>query len=225
MINISYLYSVETNAMLELTLKNTEHGALPGNGYGGFCIATIQPPSLGSVIMEIWKDIEGYEGWYQISNYGNIKSVDRIIEYKNGAIRSLKGKILKTTTGTPGYYITDIHKKGNVNRVSIHRLIGIAFIPNPHAKPCINHKDGNKINNHVDNLEWVTYRENLTHAYSMGLSNVCPGENHQNAKLNPLQVRVIRKCDDLCRLELAEIFNVSDTNISKIKSRKTWNHI
>jgi len=124
-INISYLYSVETNAMLELTLKNTEHGALPGNGYGGFCIATIQPPSLGSVIMEIWKDIEGYEGYYQASNYGNIKSIDRVIVCKNGAIKLLKGKILKTTIGTPGYYITDIHKKGNVNRVSIHRLIGI----------------------------------------------------------------------------------------------------
>lgn len=103
---------------------------------------------------EIWKDIEGFNGYYQISNYGRVKNA------KRNTIR----KAYDNNAGK-GYYYVDLYKKNiRVKRDSIHRLVAKAFIPNPKNKPMINHKDGNTKNNHVSNLEWVTALENVTHA-------------------------------------------------------------
>ena len=123
--------------------------------------------------MEIWKEIKGYEGYYLISNMGRVKSQSRKI-YNDG----IKGenkfyiseeKIINGRIDPKGYLRVALCKDNKQKDYSIHRLVAIAFIPNPNNKPCVNHKDGNKQNNNVENLEWCTYSENLKHAYKMGL--------------------------------------------------------
>ena len=97
--------------------------------------------------MQIWKDIEGYKGHYQISNYGNVRSL------KKDAFL-MKGGYLK------GYKIINLWKNGTGKMFRVHRLVAAAFIPNPDNKPCVDHIDGDRTNNHADNLRWVTYLEN-----------------------------------------------------------------
>ena len=101
---------------------------------------------------EIWKDIIGYEGYYQISNYGNVRSLDRI-DCNN---RFRKGKECKKILTEDGYYKVSLSKNGKDKRYFIHRLVAIHFLDKVEGCDCVNHKDENKINNMVDNLEWCT---------------------------------------------------------------------
>lgn len=114
---------------------------------------------------EIWKDIFEYEGKYQISNYGKVKSVGHIINYKNGRTHKWSEHFLTIGTSKKGYKTVALWKNNKEKRLYVHRLVAEAFIPNPGSKPQINHKDGNKANNHVDNLEWCTPQENGLHRY------------------------------------------------------------
>ena len=107
---------------------------------------------------EIWKDIQGYEGIYQVSNLGNVKSLDRLST--NG--RRLKGKLL-AKTASKGYVKVTLTNKNMSDNRDIHRLVAEAFIPNPDNKPQVNHIDEDKTNNTVDNLEWCTAKENINH--------------------------------------------------------------
>jgi hypothetical protein len=109
---------------------------------------------------EIWKDIEGYEGYYSISNYGNVKSLERIIKSKNGVIRKRKEMLLKPNIDKDGYYTITLTKNSNPKTFKIHRLVGTAFIDNPNNFPMINHKDENKQNNYFENLEWCDSKYN-----------------------------------------------------------------
>ena len=113
--------------------------------------------------MEIWKNIENFEGFYQVSNFGNIKSCNRIV---NGQL--LKGKTRKPRLKN-GYYRISLQKNMKRQEFGVHKLVSMMFIDNPENKPIVNHKDGNKLNNHVANLEWVTYSENSIHAHKNDL--------------------------------------------------------
>lgn len=104
--------------------------------------------------MEIWKDIEGYEGLYQVSNKGRIKS------FKKKFGTQPTETIMKQTATWCGYIRIKLIKDNKGWTPMVHRLVAKAFIPNPENKPVINHKDGNRANNDVENLEWVTYKEN-----------------------------------------------------------------
>ncbi len=104
---------------------------------------------------EVWKDIEGYEGLYQISNLGNVKS--------------LKNNIILKPLINKGYSKCHLYKDGKLKLKRIHRLVAETFIPNNNNYPCVNHKDGNKQNNIVDNLEWCTRSYNDKEAYRLGL--------------------------------------------------------
>lgn len=102
----------------------------------------------------------------------------------------------------------------------VHRLVATKYIPNPENLPQVNHKDGNKLNNSVDNLEWVSNRDNSLHALKNGWMRI--EENHQFAKLNRKQVQFIKSHDEMSRKELAELFNVSPRTITDIRKGKTW---
>lgn len=105
---------------------------------------------------EIWKDVVGYEGLYQVSNLGRVRSL--------GFDKWHKGKILNCRFDSRGRYLyVSLHKNGNSIRISVHRLVAITFIPNPKKLPCVNHKDENMSNNKVENLEWCDYSYNATY--------------------------------------------------------------
>lgn len=123
-------------------------------------------------IKEIWKDILGYEGYYQVSNMGRVKSLDRDIIYSNGRITKTKGKILNGFIKPKGYISVDLYKNNKRAKFYIHRLVAFAFIPNPDGKEQINHLDENPENNCVNNLEWCTCKENLNYGnHNKNLSN------------------------------------------------------
>ena len=111
---------------------------------------------------EIWKDIEGYEGLYKVSNMVRVKSVERI-RWNNGGYCKVPERILKPGKDRCGYLYVILCKEGIKKKYYVHRLVAEAFIPNPDNLPQINHIDENKENNHVDNLEWVTCKENINH--------------------------------------------------------------
>lgn len=113
---------------------------------------------------EEWRDVIGYEGLYQVSNFGRAKSF-----YSN------KARILKPIRRADGYVDFGLHKNGSTRHRPIHILVAQVFIPNPENKPIVNHIDGDKTNNRVDNLEWVTNSENVIHAHKTGLIHVGKG--------------------------------------------------
>ena len=113
---------------------------------------------------EIWRDIKGFEGIYQVSNRGNIRSLDRISVNSYGMPRKLKGHIMKPYLNVYGYLDIGLSNCGAGNIFKVHRLVAEAFIPNPDNLPQVNHKDENKTNNNVENLEWCTNRYNVKYS-------------------------------------------------------------
>jgi hypothetical protein len=118
--------------------------------------------------MENWKDIKGFEGAYQVSDLGNIRSLDRFIKYSNGKIVFAAGRAIKPYVCNT-YLCVKLHRNEKMTFAQIHQEVAKAFIPNPDNKPQVNHEDGNKKNNAVSNLSWMTQPENIAHASRMGL--------------------------------------------------------
>ena len=128
---------------------------------------------------EIWKDVIGFEGLYQVSNLGNLISLDRTVACKHGGKLSFNGVLKSTRLCGSGYLVSDLYKNGVQNTVMIHRLKAIAFIANPENKKTVNHRDGIKTNNGYnedgdDNLEWATSSENNNHAINTNLRKTKP---------------------------------------------------
>ena len=109
---------------------------------------------------EIWRPIVGYEGLYEVSNTGQVKSFDRYVKYSNGRIHLHKGKVLSPIKDRDGYLQVNLCYSGRINSIKVHRLVAQAFIPNPDNLPQVNHRDEDKSNNRVDNLEWCTAKYN-----------------------------------------------------------------
>lgn len=137
---------------------------------------------------EIWKDIEGFEGLYQVSNLGNVKSL-----CWNHTRRS---KLLNPYSHGGGYKRVHLFKDHQHYKVFVHRLVAEAFLPNPENKPVVNHKDGNKSNNHVKNLEWATIKENTHHAIKHGLRPLVCKPTGFKGHFSPVAKAVIQKTPD-----------------------------
>ena len=123
-----------------------------------------------------WKPIKGFENLYEISNFGEIKSFKKewkIFNYKCNEYRTISKpeRIMKPCTTKSGYKQVNLQKNKKTYGKLVHRLVAEAFIENKNNKKCINHIDGDKLNNRVDNLEWCTYKENAKHAWENGLQN------------------------------------------------------
>ena len=113
---------------------------------------------------EEWRDIKGYEGFYQVSNMGRVKSLERTVAGRNGSKRTIRGRILKPRSERNGYLqVALCNGSGKIKAFKVHRLVCEAFLENPENKPCVNHIDENKTNNTASNLEWCTVSENINH--------------------------------------------------------------
>lgn len=168
--------------------------------------------------MEEWRDIQGYEGLYQVSNNGRVRSLAR---------NSTKGKILCQAVKR-GYSHVCLSKDNKKKHFAVHRLVALAFIPNPSKKPEVNHIDGNRSNNNIANLEWVTRAENELHAYrTLGKAPNRPWEGKPRPcarKFTEEQVRAIRNDNRPCT-DIGREYGVSKTAIRDIKTRKNYKEI
>lgn len=176
----------------------------------------------------IWLPVVGYEGLYEVSDFGNIKSLSRIVRHPNGGDLQTTEKIMKAIISTTGKYCQiNLYRNNKMKVFKIHRLVGLAFIKNIHNKPFINHIDGNKQNNHISNLEWCTAKENIIHAFDNNLMNVPHGEKHVRAKLTSKDVLKIR--DDfkigVKQNYLANKYSVCKQTINNICHNKIWKHV
>ena len=137
---------------------------------------------------EIWKDIPGYEGYYQVSNFGRVKSIPRKV-YCNGGFHISKEKIMKQDQNKSGYWRAHLLKDKVAKTLLVHRLVAKAFLPNPDSLPDINHKDENPSNNYVDNLEWCTEKYNMNYGTAIERRKVSFVRNESFKKANATKVR------------------------------------
>jgi len=166
---------------------------------------------------EIWKDVKGYEGHYKVSNLGRIFSVEREIKIGTN-IRKTGGKCMKTRVSKLGYERVTLNKFQVEKGYFIHRLVAVTFLGDYSNSLQVNHKDGNKLNNHLENLEWVSAKENIRHALQTGLIN----RKGRITKLNKLFDEDVRKIKILLEKKvigkcIASLFKVSQQTISSIK--------
>ena len=160
--------------------------------------------------MEVWRDIKGYEGIYMISDQGRVKFD--------------KEKILKPGRNPDGYLLVILSKDKIRKTCTIHRLLCLNFLDNPNNQKTINHINGIKDDNRLENLEWCSQSHNVKHAFNNGLKISSKGINHGRSKLTEKQIIEIRS-SNLKGVELGRLYGVDHTTISLIKRRKNWKHI
>lgn len=157
---------------------------------------------------EIWKDIEGFEGLYSVSNLGKIKSIERYVKNGKNTQRLQKEHEVKTYINYDrgGYVYCSLHKDNKTYSKKVHRLVAEAFISNLEELPQVNHKDGNKENNSVENLEWVTDIQNKKH----GWDNKLYTANHRKQKIKCIQTgeifESVVKCSEIMNIDRRSIF-------------------
>ncbi len=196
---------------------------------GSFYTDALGNPNPGFYVMEEWKWIKGYEGCYQVSNHGRVKSLGRRVYSCNSTYegtRSVREKILKPCF-VLGYRVVTLCKHSDQEQHKIARLVASAFVDNLKQVISVNHIDGNKLNDRADNLEWCTPAENTIHAIDTGLINNS-GSKNGRAKLHETdiwQIRYISKRRLMKPNELADLFGISKWYIFKINSGKAWKHV
>lgn len=178
------------------------------------------------VIPEEWRDIEDFYP-YQVSSGGRIRSVDRLVNTKLSKQRMCKGRILSQYYSRGGYPIVYMSKSKKLKVKDTHRLAAQAFIPNPENKKWVNHKNGIKWDNRVENLEWVTPSENRKHAIKIGIQDD-RGERSKNSKVKSSDVILMRKLwlEGISVKEIASIYTILHPDyIRLIINKRRWKHI
>ncbi len=179
--------------------------------------------------MEKW--ITLFEGFYRVSNLGRIRSIGRYVKTKGNGKQWRLGKILKPRMNRYGYLQLCLSIRGNVKTYTIHRLVTQEFIPNPENKPCVNHKNNDRTDNCVENLEWCTHKENEEHKVSC--DRQAKGEKNGTAKLTNIDIRFIRHLKDDFNLKQRDISKVMgyvgkrvcQRTINTILNGITWKHV
>lgn len=121
-----------------------------------------------------WKSVVGWEGFYEISDLGSVRSCARVSQRSNGTIQSWPSRPMKAYPNSCGYLVVRLSRPGRRDLARVHRLVAEAFLPAAHTSETVNHKDCDKTNNIVENLEWATLSENTKHAIANGLGNYVP---------------------------------------------------
>lgn len=174
---------------------------------------------------EEWKPIIGYENLYLISNKGRVKALEKYYKCNNEGIKFREEGILKAGRSNNHYLQVVLSNKGISKNKRIHRLVAEHFIPNPENKSVVNHKNGIKTDNNVENLEWVTKRENEKHAqYNNLLATEFKNSMTKVSNSDVLKIRELRKKGYLLK-DLSRIFNISKSHISSIINNKKRTHV
>lgn len=178
-------------------------------------------------MQEIWKPIPGYEGLYDVSNTGKVRSLDRIVRSRWGTDKPIKGGLKAFTQNSQGYKSIHLYKSGKMGRAYVHRLVASVFHPNPNDLPQVNHLDGDKANNAAMNLEWCTATSNCVHAVREQLYENAKGEQSGNAKLTESDVREVRQLAARGEMhkDIAAIFGIGRKAITKIVNHQRWKHV
>lgn len=162
-------------------------------------------------IAEIWKDIQGYEGLYQVSNLGRVKSLGRFIDRLVTGNYWQEERILKPNKTKHGYLMVALRKNNKPNYFKVHRLVAITFIPNPENKPQIDHINAIKTDNTVNNLRWVTAKENVNNPLNMvhliGKNHPMFGKKHSEETKNKMRGKNNPRAHKVRNLETKEIFD------------------
>ncbi len=174
---------------------------------------------------ERWLPVVGYEGIYEVSNLGRVRSLDRKVNSKNGSKRNHKGQLLKFQVNQSGYYQTAFCVDGGFKHRYVHNLVIEAFVGKCPIGQQVRHLDGNSINNHLSNLVYGTPKENYQDKILHGTDSV--GSNNGNAKLDESTVKDIRLAFsyDFGPTELAKFFKTPLATIKSIVYKRTWSHI
>lgn len=176
--------------------------------------------------LEIWKDIPKYSP-YQASSWGRVRTKSRKVRNSKKGYRIVEAKNLVLWDNGHGYKVLGTQINNKKKNFYIHRLVAELFIPNPKNLPEVNHKDGDKSNNHYSNLEWVTTKENRDHAVKIDL--VAHGERNHNAKLTEQQVietlEYFNSNPKALRIDYAKKLGVADTVVCRILSGKRWRRV
>lgn len=180
----------------------------------------------GILIIEEWRPVNGYETHYEVSSFGRVRLSknhfsDKYacqIKFQRIKIRTEKGR------NRGGYLCVKLAKNDIKKEVTVHRMVAVAFIPNPENKPEVNHKRGIKTDNRAWELEWVTYKENNKHAHETGLMNPTRGEKHHCCKITKEIVLKIFNDPDT-HVKIAKKYGIHPANVGSIKIGDTWSHV